>query len=156
MGAFLSPKSRETDATSTRGGEVEGLARVDDQPQWLQLPNGQVSVYPDTPAIELYTEHQLIKCETCLRVKPRMQTGQLEQYATFGRSASQSSAWHLRHPDAPRGTTIWKCVECSIAIDTEHRNFQEYILFHYGPQYTAIPEATSEFHWPREADRPSK
>ena len=76
--------------------------------------------------------------------------------ATFGISAVESLVWHLSFPEAPRGTTIWTCVECSIAIDTEHRNWQERILFYKGRSYTSTPDPTSEFHWPREADRTSE
>ena len=156
MGAFLSSKSRDTDATGTCSGEAKEHDDIGDEPQWLRLPDGQVPVYPNMSAFDLYNQHRLIKCETCLRVKPRQQTGELAQYATFGISAVESLVWHLSSPEAPRGTTIWKCVECSIAIDTEHRNWQERITFHTGRQCTSTPGPTSEFHWPREADRPSE
>ena len=152
----MSSTSLDADATGTCSGEIQEQDDTCGEPQWLQLPDGQLPVYPNMSAFDLYSQHRLIKCETCLRVKPRQQTGELAQYATFGISAVESLVWHLSFPEAPRGTTIWKCVECSIAIDTEHRNWQERILFYKGRSYTSTPDPTSEFHWPREADRTSE
>ena len=145
--------SHDTDATGTSSGETQGHDDSNDEPQWLQLPDGKVPVYPNMSALDLYDKHGLIKCETCLRVKPLRQTGELTQYATFGRSATRSFVWHLFRPGAPRERTIWTCVECSLAIDTEHSNWQERIISYKGHKYTSTPEPTSEFHWPREADR---
>ena len=97
----------------------------------------------------------LIQCEVCLRVKPEFQTEPLRQYRTFGRSALQSVAWHTRNPGQPRGSTIWKCVECSLAIDNDHGNWQERISSFgraKGRIYTSVPEQPPEFYLPRDVD----
>ena len=153
MGAWLPSTSRNTNATSSRSGETQERDDTRDQPQWLRLPDGQLPVYPNMSTLDLFYQYGLIKCETCLRVKPRQQTGELAEHATFGRSAVESLEWHLSNPEFPRGTTIWKCVECSMAITTEDRNWQERFIFYRGRKYTSTPDPTSEFHWPREADR---
>ena len=152
----MSSTSCDADATGACSGETQEHDDTSDEPQWLRLPDGQLPVYPNMSAFDLYDKYGLIKCETCLRVKPRQHTGELAQYATFGISAVVSFDWHLSFPEAPRGTTIWKCVECSMAIDTAHRNWQERIIFYKGRRYTPTPDPTSEFHWPREADIPSE
>ena len=153
----MSSSSHDANATGTGSGETQGQNVANDEPQRLQLPDTQVPVYQDMSAFDLYVEHGLIRCEVCLRIKPRQQTGELAQYRTFGRTAAESFAWHAFHPEFPRGTTIWKCVECSLAIDTEHRNWQERIVLFgkaKGRVYTSVPDPAAEFHWPREADRP--
>ena len=152
----MSSTTDDADTTSVRSGETQERDDTYLEPQWLQLPGRLLPVHPNDSPLDLYDNHGLIKCEICLRIKPRQQTGELAQYATFGVQATKSFVWHLAYPEAPRGTTIWKCIECSMAIDTEHRNWQERFLFCTGRQYTSIPDPTSEFHWPREASKPSE
>ena len=97
----------------------------------------------------------LIQCEVCLRVKPEFQTEPLRQYRTFGRTALQSVAWHTRNPGQPRGSTIWKCVECSLAVGNDHGNWPERIsLFGKakGQIYTSVPDQPPEFYLPRDVD----
>ena len=119
--------SHDARATGAGSSETQRQNVADDEPQQLQLPDARMPVSRDLSAFALYLEQGLIKCEVCLRIKPPFQTGQLEQYRTFGRTAIQSVAWHAAHPERPRGATIWKCVECSLAIDNDHNNWQDRI-----------------------------
>ena len=148
--------SDDTGTTGTCRGKTQDCDDTCYEPQWLRLPDRLLPVHPNDSPLDLYDNHGLIKCEICLRIKPRQQTGELAQYATFGVQATKSFVWHLAFPEAPRGTTIWKCIECSMDIDTEHRNWQERFFFYKGPKCTSTPEPTAEFHWPREASRPSE
>ena len=148
--------SHDARATGACSRETQRQNAVDDEPRQLQLPDARMPVPLDLSAFDLYVEQGLIRCEVCLRIKPQHQTGQLAQYRTFGRTAVQSVAWHASHPERPRGATVWKCVECSLAIDNDHSNWQERIISYgkaRGRIYTSIPNQPAEFYRPREADK---
>ena len=151
----MSSTSHDACATGASSSETQRQNAVDDEPRQLHLPDARMPGPHDLSAFNLYVEQGLIRCEVCLRVKPQYQTGQLAQHRTFGRTAVQSVAWHASNPERPRGATVWKCVECSLAIDTDHSNWQERIMLFgkaMGQIYTAVPNPPSEFYRPREAD----
>ena len=151
----MSSTSHDARATGAGSSETQRQNAVDDEPRQLQLPDARMPVPLDLSAFDLYVEQGLIRCEVCLRIKPQHQTGQLAQYRTFGRTAVQSVAWHASHPERPRGATVWKCVECSLAIDNDHLNWQERIALFgkaKGQTYTSVPNQSAEFYLPRAAD----
>ena len=151
----MSSSPHGTRATGASSSETQRQNAVDDEPRQLQLPDARMPVPLDLSAFDLYVEQGLIICEVCLRIKPQHQTGQLAQYRTFGRTAVQSVAWHASNPERPRGATVWECVECSSAIDTDHSNWQERIMRFgkaKGQTYTSVPNQPAEFYRPREAD----
>ena len=153
----MSAPSHDTSATGASSSDAQRQDVADDRPRQLQLPTARLPGPRALSAFDLYYSKRLIMCEVCLRIKPQHQTGQLEQYHTFGRKAIQSLAWHADNPDQPRGSTVWQCVECSITIDNDHVNWQERIAFFghaRGQLYTAIPIQPPEFYQPREADTP--
>ena len=140
--------SHDAHATGAGSSATQRQNAVDDEPRQLQLPDARMPGPLDLSAVDLYVEQGLIRCEVCLRIKPQHQTGQLAQYRTFGRTAIQSVAWHASSPDQPRGATVWKCVECSLAIDTDHSNWQERITSFgraKGQIYTSVPNQPAEF-----------
>ena len=148
------PSSHDVFVTGA-SSETQTQSVADDKSRQLQLPDARMPVLLDPSAFDFYAEQGLIRCEACLQIKPQHQTGQLAQYRTVGRTAVQSVAWHAAHPERPRGATVWTCVECSLAIDTDHSNWQERIISFgkaKGQIYTSVPNHPAEFYRPREAD----
>ena len=138
--------SHDTSATGASSSETQRRNAADDESRQLQLPDAQMPVPLDLSAFNLYLEQGLIRCEICLRTKTQQH---------FSRKATISLEWHANHPWRARGSTIWKCIECSMAIDNDHRNWQEHIsLFGEarGYVYTSVPNQPAEFYLPREAD----
>ena len=125
------------------GGEAEEQEAVDDQPQFLRMPGPW-----EWAAFDLYDQSRQIRCEVCLRIKQRYQTGELERHSSFGTAVHRSISWHKRHPNEPRGDTIWKCIECSMAIDTEITNGQS----RFARRGTSTSIQPSYFHRAHEAD----
>ena len=144
----MSSTSHDAGATGACSSEAQRQNAADDEPRRLELPNARQPTPSDLSAFNLYTQQGLIRCEVCLRVKPQYQTGLLSQYRTFGRAARESVAWHASHPTEPRGETIWKCIECSLGIDSDHANWQEHIVAFgkaRGKIFTSEPNPTPDF-----------
>ena len=138
------PTSHDGRAPGASSGEAQEEHASDDKSR-------------DGIARALFRTTGRIQCEVCLRVKPMLHSDpQLRQYGrTFGRATIQSVAWRTNYPDEPRGSTIWKCVECSLAIDSDHSNWQERIALFgkaRGQIYSSAPNQPAEFHRPRDAD----
>ena len=147
--------SHDACATGASSSETQRQDAADDKPRQLHLPDARMPGPLELSAFDLYTKHRLIRCEVCLRIKPPRQTGELAQHRSFGSATHQSVAWHAANPDQPRGSTVWKCVECSMAIDTDHTNWQErFALFGRarGQTYTTTPIQPAKFYRPHEAD----
>ena len=129
--------SSEDQTSSDKALEGDGLQLPTNLPgctRWMALPS-------DISKADLFRDYGLIRCDNCLRVKPVLQTGELSEFPTMGRTTVQSFSWHLDHPDAPRGSTIWKCVECSLPVVQHDLNWTGRIAHTTGR--TAIPEAPS-------------